>query len=209
VLPRWLSRWDALVSYFAFTSFLNEVDVVVRPVSESMSALVERAVDVVRASPPRTARLSPIPCLSFASLGALSGGSRGSPPSRRWSSRRRRAASRCARGAPSPIRRRPPMPTAARRRPAADLGGHAGRRRRGQTPAANRGGRDGGPAARIDLRYTLEGVEITATRSTLRRVILSYVPSTRATPSTSRTTASGSRDFASWARASSATFSSP
>ncbi|HEX7601339.1 MAG TPA: maleylacetoacetate isomerase [Polyangiaceae bacterium] len=53
VLPRWLSRWDALVSYFAFTSFLNEVDVVVRPVSDSMSALVERAVDVVRASPPK------------------------------------------------------------------------------------------------------------------------------------------------------------
>ena len=25
-VPRWLARWDGLLAYFSFTSFLNEVD---------------------------------------------------------------------------------------------------------------------------------------------------------------------------------------
>lgn len=50
-LPRWVERFDALVSYFAFTSFLTEVDVAVRPSTDSMDRLVERAMDAYRAPP--------------------------------------------------------------------------------------------------------------------------------------------------------------
>jgi uncharacterized protein (TIGR02421 family) len=39
--PRWLARYDALVAYFSFTSFLNEVDL--GPVEARHRALVDRA----------------------------------------------------------------------------------------------------------------------------------------------------------------------
>ncbi len=42
LIPKWLDRWDALLSYFAFTSFLNEIDL--PPIEERHKALVERAV---------------------------------------------------------------------------------------------------------------------------------------------------------------------
>jgi uncharacterized protein (TIGR02421 family) len=41
LLPRWLERWDGLLAYFAFTSFLNEVDL--EPVEERHPMLVARA----------------------------------------------------------------------------------------------------------------------------------------------------------------------
>jgi maleylacetoacetate isomerase len=52
MLPRWVERFDALVSYFAFTSFLSEVEVAARPSTEAMDRLVERAMDAYR-SPAR------------------------------------------------------------------------------------------------------------------------------------------------------------
>ncbi|MCS6900307.1 MAG: DUF1704 domain-containing protein, partial [Myxococcales bacterium] len=36
-LPRWLARWEALLPYFAFTSFLNELDF--RPANERYARL--------------------------------------------------------------------------------------------------------------------------------------------------------------------------
>ncbi len=42
--PRWLARWDGLLAYFAFTSFLNEVDI--GPVEQRHRALLERARNV-------------------------------------------------------------------------------------------------------------------------------------------------------------------
>lgn len=41
LVPRWLQRWDGLIAYFAFTSFLNEVDL--EPVEARHPLLVERA----------------------------------------------------------------------------------------------------------------------------------------------------------------------
>ena len=41
LVPRWLARWDGLLAYFAFTSFLNEVDLA--PVEERHRALLQRA----------------------------------------------------------------------------------------------------------------------------------------------------------------------
>jgi hypothetical protein len=41
LVPRWLDKWDTLLSYFAFTSFLNEVDL--PPVVARHRALLERA----------------------------------------------------------------------------------------------------------------------------------------------------------------------
>ena len=50
-VPRWLSRWDGLLAYFAFTSFLNEVDL--GPVEERHRALLVRAKTVAaRAAQP-------------------------------------------------------------------------------------------------------------------------------------------------------------
>src|SRR5450755_1429985 len=46
--PRWLERWDTLLSYFAFTSFLNEVDL--PPVEARHKALVDRAMDLAAQS---------------------------------------------------------------------------------------------------------------------------------------------------------------
>jgi hypothetical protein len=40
-LPRWLENWDGLVAYFAFTSFLNEIDL---PPLEKRFARVNRLV---------------------------------------------------------------------------------------------------------------------------------------------------------------------
>ncbi len=51
LVPRWIERFDALVSYFAFTSFLSEVEVAARPSTEAMDRLVERAMDAYRAPP--------------------------------------------------------------------------------------------------------------------------------------------------------------
>lgn len=42
LFPKWLVRWDALLSYFAFTSFLNEIDL--PPIEARHKALVERAI---------------------------------------------------------------------------------------------------------------------------------------------------------------------
>jgi uncharacterized protein (TIGR02421 family) len=42
LVPKWLDRWDALLSYFAFTSFLNEIDL--PPIEARHEALVQRAV---------------------------------------------------------------------------------------------------------------------------------------------------------------------
>jgi uncharacterized protein (TIGR02421 family) len=39
-LPRWLQHWDALLPYFAFTSFLNEIEP--PPLSEKYTSLVSR-----------------------------------------------------------------------------------------------------------------------------------------------------------------------
>lgn len=52
LVPRWLERWDGLLAYFAFTSFLNEVDL--EPVEARHPLLVERARarEVARASTP-------------------------------------------------------------------------------------------------------------------------------------------------------------
>lgn len=40
-LPRWLEEWDSLLPYFAFTSFLNEIDA--PPLSGPFGTLIERA----------------------------------------------------------------------------------------------------------------------------------------------------------------------
>lgn len=40
LVPRWVDRWDSLVSYFAFTSFLNEIDL--PPVRARHHALIAR-----------------------------------------------------------------------------------------------------------------------------------------------------------------------
>ncbi len=40
-VPRWLAHWDGLLAYFAFTSFLNEVDLA--PVEERHKLLLSRA----------------------------------------------------------------------------------------------------------------------------------------------------------------------
>ena len=47
-VPSWLAHWDGLLAYFAFTSFLNEVDLA--PVEERHKALLSRAASVVRHS---------------------------------------------------------------------------------------------------------------------------------------------------------------
>jgi uncharacterized protein (TIGR02421 family) len=43
-VPRWLARWDGLLAYFSFTSFLNEVDL--EPVEARHRALVARAASI-------------------------------------------------------------------------------------------------------------------------------------------------------------------
>jgi uncharacterized protein (TIGR02421 family) len=45
-VPSWLAHWDGLLAYFAFTSFLNEVDLA--PVEERHKALLSRAASVAR-----------------------------------------------------------------------------------------------------------------------------------------------------------------
>ena len=49
LIPRWLARWDGLLAYFAFTSFLNEVDL--GPVEKRHRALLERAAACVGPEP--------------------------------------------------------------------------------------------------------------------------------------------------------------
>jgi hypothetical protein len=43
-LPRWLARWEALLPYFAFTSFLNDLDF--RPANERYARLSHPPADV-------------------------------------------------------------------------------------------------------------------------------------------------------------------
>jgi uncharacterized protein (TIGR02421 family) len=58
LVPRWLERWDGLLAYFAFTSFLNEVDL--EPVEARHPLLVERAraAEAARKSQPPIALAS-------------------------------------------------------------------------------------------------------------------------------------------------------
>ncbi len=48
-VPKWLDRWDTLLSYFAFTSFLNEIDL--PPVEARHKALVDRALAISSVEP--------------------------------------------------------------------------------------------------------------------------------------------------------------
>ena len=44
LVPRWLDKWDTLLAYFAFTSFLNEIDF--PPVVARHQALLDRAASL-------------------------------------------------------------------------------------------------------------------------------------------------------------------
>jgi uncharacterized protein (TIGR02421 family) len=47
LIPRWLAHWDGLLAYFAFTSFLNEVDL--EPVERRHRAILRRAIAIAPA----------------------------------------------------------------------------------------------------------------------------------------------------------------